>query len=150
MHVAFNNDVDRLFYNYSTSSGGSIRKAPNAVSFVFGLRATSYVCSDAQSTLAKWNAKAPKPDRIIGSKAATVKNVMNLEKDDIDALQDLISEFGWDKNPLTEDALSSKKIYPGYVFKSSRVSKTSPWARMRSMQRRGDPRANRLLFHGQP
>jgi hypothetical protein len=30
--------------------------------------------------------------------------------------------------PLTEEILSSKKMWPGYNFKNTRIAKTSPWA----------------------
>ncbi|OLQ12972.1 hypothetical protein AK812_SmicGene3082 [Symbiodinium microadriaticum] len=112
------------FYNLSTSHRGQIRKAPSAISFVYGL--SSVGSTDPQETLKLWNARAPKTDQVSGRKQGAVQTLLAIDKTHLELIHSIVSEFSFEGCPFSDDSLSSKKLYPGAAF-TSRLGKNSPW-----------------------
>ena len=113
------------FYNLGASNRGAIRKAPSALSFVYGLRSLN--TNNAEDILRSWNSTAPKSDQVTGRKSIVVALLLQLKLELLHKLQGCVSLFGWDACPFTDDSLSSKKLYPGSTFRTSRIPKGSPW-----------------------
>ena len=73
-----------------------------------------------------WNARAPKADQVSGRKQGAVQTLLGIDKVHLELSHSVVSEFSYEGSPFTDDALSSKKLYPGAAF-TARLSKTSPW-----------------------
>ena len=70
------------------------------------------------SVVRDWNAKSARGDQIVGVKAQSVKQIMELMPMKAwEVASKCVSEMGWDKCPFTDENLSSKRIYPGFVWK---------------------------------
>lgn len=125
IHTTYDVFLHSRFFNLGASNRGAIRKAPSALSFVYGLRSLN--TSSPEDILRSWNSTCPKCDQITGRKSMVVQLLLNLKKDLLEKLQTCVSLFGWEQCPFSDDSLSSRKIYPGGSFRSSKVAKTSAW-----------------------
>ena len=53
--------------------------------------------------------------------------MLNLKREHLNLEYNVVSLFGWESCPVSDDSLSSEKIWPGACFRSMKVPKTSPW-----------------------
>lgn len=120
MSLMFNTVQERLFHTFKVSVRGSIRRAPNTVTWVQSLLVLrGHGVADASSILRKWNSEASKSSQVVGSKSTGVKHLIdNTPRNVLNIIIQHVSEFGWDDCIFTNDAFSSKKHLPGYVFRS--------------------------------
>ena len=80
-------------WNLNTAAAGSIRKAPNAISFVYA----SITVGD-KDFVKTWNTKCAASDRLAGRKAQCVRTLLDLKPAHLKQLNDVVSRFGWDGN----------------------------------------------------
>ena len=113
----FGSKKDELFGNFKRSVRGSIRKAPNALTWAFSLDKLhrDHGLGDPQAIIKNWNEESSKASHLIGGKAQSVKNVLSLPKDAKVELFNSVQTLGWDTSPWTDDVLGSKKILPGFA-----------------------------------
>ena len=78
-------------YNFTSSCRGAIRRAPNALSFVFG----SHAIGDPDF-VKTWNSTAPSAGKIVGRKALCVRQLLELPAKELGSVYQLVSEFGWE------------------------------------------------------
>ena len=113
----FRNDrEERIFAAFKASARGSIRKPPSCVSWIVTLSRLEVAAPgmQAKSVVQRWNKKAASKDLLQGAKAQAIKNCLELlPAHDRKHLVLCVSKQGWDKSPFTEEALATKKIYPG-------------------------------------
>ncbi|CAE7272121.1 unnamed protein product [Symbiodinium microadriaticum] len=64
-----------------------------------------------------------------GAKFMCVRNILDLDHSIRDHLITAVNKHGWKGSPYNEDALASKKLLPGHVFKSAKVNKQSSWVK---------------------
>ena len=110
---------DLIMANFAQSYRSSIRQAPNVITWITVLMKVAKEGVVPGALILEWNA-GHKANALTGNKAAAVKTVM--ERMPLRALQLVVEEAGregWSECPWTEEALASKKIYPGSVFKHS-------------------------------
>ena len=115
VNVEFATKRGQLLDNMKLSTSGAIRKAPNVLSWVIGLRRLQE-CGDADqgAIVREWNEKCMSGSQLQGAKAQAVKLIlMQCDMEALDILTKCVSEFGWEGCPFSEDALSSKKLYSG-------------------------------------
>ncbi len=109
--------LDKLFYNFSLASRGSIRQAPHVLSWVVALTKLKENPTDC---IRKWNSVASKAQQLAGTKALAVRQV--LEKMPTAVLSFLLDHLGacgdYEQSALSDDVLSSKRIFPGFVFRN--------------------------------
>ena len=106
-----------MFFNFKESIRGSIRKPPNAMTWVHSLMAL-VKCgeTDPGGVIRIWNAQASRNSQIAGEKAQSIKNIMELMPPAAyTAIMDLVGKIGWEKSPWSDQALANKKIYPGFA-----------------------------------
>ena len=111
--------IDRVFGAFRASVRGSIRKAPNVVSWVMFLnKAKDKGSSDSSALVRRWNSQATKAATIQGPKAQAVKNMLELMcQEERNIVVADISAKGWDNSVWTEEGLACKKMYPGTHFR---------------------------------
>lgn len=115
--IAFSRATDEVFYNFKESIRGSIRKPPNAMTWVHSLMAL-VKCgeNDPAGVIRTWNFQASRNSQITGEKAQSIKNIMELmPQDAYNSITDLVAKIGWERSPWSDMALGNKKIYPGFV-----------------------------------
>lgn len=109
---------EELFCAFKMAGRGALRKGPNVLSWVVGLKKlVTRGESDPASVLARWNKAAARQQQITGVKAQAVKNLLSIDECAFSTLLRAVSDWGWDGCPYSEDALSSKKIFPGRHFR---------------------------------
>jgi hypothetical protein len=116
--IKYNSKREEIFSNFRLSHQGAIRKAPSAITWVVALEALheEHGETDAAAVLKVWNASASKQSQIVGGKAQTVKNIMQLmDKGAKVELIKHVAEHGWESCAWTDDVLASKKMYPGFA-----------------------------------
>ena len=119
---------DQLFYSFKLGGRGSIRKPPNLIDWTLSLRqlAARAGDTDSGSVVRMWNSQCTVSQQIVGRKATALKTLMeHMPEECLIMLTTMVSELGWDESPWTEDALSSKRILPGYC---SRVGDSKVWS----------------------
>ena len=118
-NLAFNTDREQVFHNFQVSARGSIRKAPNVISWVVTLkRMSKRGDSDTPAIVNDWNQKSSKAHKLVGAKAQAVKNVYMLPDRILALIVKSVSRHGFFNCPYSEDNLSSKKLAVGYQFRS--------------------------------
>ena len=119
-HVVLSSLETEMVQNFLLSFRDSLSKPPNFLTWLHTL-AKLKQCGydDSAAVIARFNQQVPQKRALIGSKAAALGNVLNLFPDTlIQTLQKHASQYSWEGCCLSDDALSSKKILPGYSFKS--------------------------------
>ena len=122
----FENKRAELFSNFATSARGAIRKLPNTLQWAASLKKLSITEEAAAANIIKaWNANVPRPSQLTGAKSMGVRNVLCLPVPIYNTLRWHVSQHGWDGCVLSDDALQSKKILPGFIFRSTSKEWTS-------------------------
>lgn len=123
-HCWVKSQQEALYANFRVSVRGSIRRAPSSVTWASSLIKLQVSESDANAILTTWNATASKSAQIHGHKATVVKQLLSLPPGVQALLFQHSSAFGWENSCLSDEALSSKKLYPPYTF---RVISSKEW-----------------------
>ena len=109
---------DKLFYNFTLASRGSIRRAPHVLAWV---EALTKLKEDPSVIVRKWNAMASTTQQLRGNKAMAVKTV--IERMPSSVLSLLLQHVGscgdYESSALSDGILSTKRIYPGFLFRST-------------------------------
>ena len=114
--VVWNNLRDQIFHRNKIDARGSIRKAPNAISWTSSLdRLRQAGDKDAGVIMRAWNNEASKQQQLVGGKAQALKNVLDLMSADVftNVVLPAVSELSWEKCPWSDDTFSNKRIFPG-------------------------------------
>ena len=108
--------------NFKLSVRGSIRQAPNCMTWIIMLmNLKGYGITDASAVIKEWNDENPRSSALIGGKAQAVKLLLGkAPRGAIDFLSSHVSFHGWSRCAFSDDALASKKVYPGFTFKHQR------------------------------
>ena len=108
--------------NFKLSVRGSIRQAPNCMTWIIMLmNLKGYGITDASAVIKEWNDENPRSSALIGGKAQAVKLLLDkAPREAIDFLSSHVSFHGWSRCAFSDDALASKKVYPGFTFKHQR------------------------------
>ena len=120
----------RIFAAFKASSRGSIRKPPSIISWMVMLKKLQLSSAVSAATptagvVQRWNKTASRREQITGAKAQALKNCLELmSESDSEKLIKCISICGWEHGPATEEALASKKIFPGHC---SRMVSSKAW-----------------------
>ena len=127
--TVWNNLRDQIFHRNKIESRGSIRKAPNVITWALSLdKLRQAGDKDAGVIIKAWNNKASRQQQLGGGKAQALKNVLDLMPQEVftEIVVRAVSEMGWENSPWSDDAFSNKRIYPGAipVGRSSSVSYT--------------------------
>ncbi|CAE7215022.1 unnamed protein product, partial [Symbiodinium sp. CCMP2456] len=123
-------DAREEFYNLKVLSRNSIREPPTPITWLNGLLSLSRAGNwDSDGVIKQWNESSAKSDRLLGAKYMCVKNILDLQHGIRDHIITAVNKHGWKGSAYNEDALSSKKLLPGHVFKSAKVNKQSSWVR---------------------
>ena len=116
--LKFNTLREQVFHRNKIDARGSIRKAPNVISWTLALaKLRAAGDKDAGAVIKAWNAEASKQQQLTGGKVQAFKNVINLMPMDVlhDVVVPAVSELSWEKCPWTDEAFSIRCIYPGSV-----------------------------------
>ena len=115
-----------VFENFRLSGRGSIRRPPNCLTWVASLGKLHGTGDRDFTTIIKgWNGVCSSNMALTGRKALAVRNLMEkMSRPTLELLTNLVSEYGWEDMPFTEDTLSSKRIWPGHTF---RVDGSKVW-----------------------
>ncbi len=118
-YVPYRTKRDALFANFQMSSRGSIRKPPHSLTWVAALRKLNVGGDrDAGAIVRAWNATVSRASALTGAKSMSVRLVLEQMPDEAYAvLVAHVSACGWDACAVSDDALGSKKIYPGWTFR---------------------------------
>jgi hypothetical protein len=114
--IEFSSQRAQIFSNFKLSHRGSIRKPPNTLTWVFALDKLQkeHGETDPSNVVSMWNSEVAKANQLLGSKASSVKNLLEFMPED--GRRELISHsntHGWEQCAWTEDMLASKKLLPG-------------------------------------
>ena len=107
---------EQIFHRNKIDARGSIRKAPNVISWTTSLdRLRQAGDKDAGAIIKAWNNESSKHQQIAGAKAQALKNVLGLMPANVFTtyLLPAVSELGWERCPWTDDTFSNKRIFPG-------------------------------------
>ncbi|CAE7210700.1 unnamed protein product [Symbiodinium necroappetens] len=108
-------------------SRGSIREAPNPITWLNGLISLQSSGGwDTSDVIRAWNDGAAARDRLTGQRFMTVRNVLEMEGSVRENIVSMVNKLG---SPYSDENLSSKKLLPGWQFKGAKVTKQSNWAR---------------------
>jgi hypothetical protein len=104
-----------LFANFKLSHRGSIRKPPNVFTWVHSLEILMHEHGDhdVNTILRVWNSETSSGNQIHGAKGAALRLILTMPQESRTELTHYIGAVSWDKCPWTEEALASKKLYPG-------------------------------------
>jgi len=94
-HIRLPSKRDELFYTMKVAARGSIRRAPNALSWVEALHKMSRH-ADPGDVIRGWNSQSGSSDQIKGNKAQAVKNVLEMDPQIRGVLLSTVSEMGWE------------------------------------------------------
>ena len=125
---------------------GSIRQPPSVITWVRALEELSrggMHAKDWSSVIQEWNTSTTSHFALTGGKAASVKLI--LEKMPEECKQfvfDIVSKFTWQKAPWSDDSLSSKKLYPGHIYRHARPSDGHSLVAMRIKNHYRSPNAS--------
>ena len=114
--VVWTNLRDQIFHRNKIDARGSIRKAPNVITWALSLDKLRQVGDkDAGVIIKAWNNKASRQQQLGGGKAQALKNVLDLMPQEVftEIVVRAVSEMGWENSPWSDDAFSNKHIYPG-------------------------------------
>eukprot|EP00971_Amphidinium_carterae_P349454 6491024-Amphidinium_carterae.1 len=101
----------QMLMNAKHSTRGSIRKATSTIHWVAQIR---LVGTDSSSTIGEWNKMASTKDqKLVGQKATAVLNVLTFPACVIDKICSLVSRYGWEGCPFSDECLASKRIMVG-------------------------------------
>ena len=114
--VVWNNLRDQIFHRNKIDARGSIRKAPNVISWTISLdKLRRAGDKDAGAIIRAWNIVASKQQQLVGGKAQALKNVLGLMPEGVftEVVLPAVSELSWEKCPWSDDLFSNKRIFPG-------------------------------------
>ena len=114
--VVWNNLRDQIFHRNKIDARGSIRKAPNVITWALSLHKLRLAGdNDAGAIIREWNNTASRQQQLGGGKAQALKNVLDMMPQEVftEVVVRAVSEMGWEKSPWSDDAFSNKRIYPG-------------------------------------
>ena len=115
--LVFVNLRAQIFHRNKVEARGSIRKAPNVITWTFPLNKLSKAGDkDAGAIIKAWNHEASKQQQQLGGgKAQAIKNVLGLMPHNIlgDVVLPAVSALGWERCPWSDDAFANKRIFPG-------------------------------------
>ena len=125
------NKVEEGLYNFKLSVKNSIRKAPTVFSHVhLMMQLKSYGVDDWTSVTRKWNGMTVSAHKVAGSRAVCLKLLITqCPSSVLDKIMDHVVEHG-SSAVWGEDALGSKKLYPGNQFSSPKSKKWLPRIRV--------------------
>ena len=98
---------------------GSIRKAPSITDWVQTL-AKLRACGDTDiaAIIRAHNQAVPKSAQLLAGKATAVKNLLDSTPPEVlHCILEHVNRYGWQGSCFSDEALSSRKILPGYVFR---------------------------------
>ncbi len=110
--------------NCKLSCRGAIRRAPNVITFA-SMMFKIYKGGNQQYAefVKEWNRTSARTHQLIGSRAVTLKLLLESAPTSvIEHLVNHVAKFTWDRCAFSDDALSSKRIYPHFQFRCT-VSK---------------------------
>ncbi|CAK0793173.1 unnamed protein product [Prorocentrum cordatum] len=124
-NVEFASLKEQTFDNFKLSARGAVRRQANVVSWVVLLsRQRDCGDTDAGAIIRSWNSGCTQKEKLMGNKAQTVKNIMHLGPPKTqELLIQHISKYDWDGGSLSEEALASKKVWPGSGFRTTHSKK---------------------------
>ena len=114
--VVWVNMREQVFHRNKIDARGSIRKAPNVISWTISLDKLRHAGDkDAGAIIRAWNNEASGQQQLVGGKAQALKNVLGLMPVDVftNVLLPAVSELSWEKCPWPDDSFSNKRIFPG-------------------------------------
>ena len=114
--VVWDNLRSQIFHRNKIDARGSIRKAPNVISWTTSLdKLRQAGDKDAGAIIKAWNNEASRQHQIVGAKAQALKNVLGLMPANIfiNCVLPAVSELGWERCPWTDETFSNKRIFPG-------------------------------------
>ena len=114
--VAWDNLRSQIFHRNKIDARGSIRKAPNVISWTTSLdKLREAGDKDAATIIRAWNRESSRSHQIVEAKAQALKNVLGKMPAKIITTIVLlaVSELGWEKCPWCDDTFSNKRIFPG-------------------------------------
>ena len=77
--VVWNNLRDQIFHRNKIESRGSIRKAPNVITWALSLDKLRLAGDkDAGAIIKEWNNRASRQQQLVGGKAQALKNVLDM------------------------------------------------------------------------
>lgn len=119
---------EALFQNFRLAGRGSIRRPPHLLDWVHSLRQLAQKAGERDTgiVIRLWNAQCAQTLQIVGRKAMALKNLMEqMPEEGLALVAEMVSATGWEEGCWTEDALASKRIFPGHVF---RVVESKAWS----------------------
>ena len=105
--VAWGNLREQIFHRNKIDARGSIRKAPNVITWALSLDKLRLAGDkDAGAIIRAWNTEASKQQQIGGGKAQALKNVLNLMSADVfnHVVLPAVSELSWENCPWSDDS----------------------------------------------
>ena len=114
--VVWDNLRTQIFHRNKIDARGSIRKAPNVISWTVPLDKLRHAGDkDAGAIIKSWNTESSKHHQIVGAKAQPLKNVLGLMPADIFTTYVLpaVSALGWERCPWSDDTFFQQAHLPG-------------------------------------
>ena len=107
---------DEVLANFRASCRGSLRRAPTVMVWVQTLRNLAKRGDyDTQQLIKRFNSENPKSCQLVGQKATAVKNLLeNFPSQALAEVEQHIQKHSWALGCFSDDALSSKKLLPGF------------------------------------
>ena len=97
--VVWNNLRDQIFHRNKIDARGSIRKAPNVITWALPLDKLRLAGDkDAGAIIQEWNNRASRQQQLVGGKAQALKNVLDLMPQDVftNVVLPAVSELSWE------------------------------------------------------
>ena len=100
---------DELVANFKRSVRGSIRQAPNVITWLLTLNNLKKDGDQGPEAISRhWNTKVNKANQLLGKKAYAVKLMTEkLPKQPLDLLVGFVGHEGWENQPFHDDGLAS-------------------------------------------
>ena len=106
----------QVFHRNKVGARGSIRKAPDVITWTIDLaKLRAAGDKDAGIIIKAWNMESSRQQQLLGSKAQTLKNVLDLMPQQIldGVVIPAVHEMGWGKCPWSDECFATKRIFPG-------------------------------------
>ena len=116
-HLFMENKLELSLKNCKISRAGSVRKPPHVITLVnMCHKLAKGGLSDWTEFTCRWNLTAPRPHKIVGRKATSMKLLfVSAPEQALDRTLDHVGCTTWIGSAWTDDTLSSKRLYVPYV-----------------------------------
>ena len=123
--------VQEVLHNFKVSVRGELRKGPSIMTWVQTLQTLrGFGETDVPSIIRRFNSDVPKEHQLLGQKAQSVKNLLDIfPACALELVREHVQQCGWSSCCFSDDCLSSKKVLPGWKWRNGCQGHWPEWSK---------------------